>query len=67
MAVKLGKSPDFESDDGSVRLFCGDALAVLPGLDLADTACITDPPLEAKKRLAAELVRKGFKFLDTEE
>lgn len=36
-------TPDWISDDGSVRLYCGDCLQVLPELSGVD-AVVTDPP-----------------------
>lgn len=36
-------TPDWQSDDGAVRLYCGDCLDVLPNIDPVET-CICDPP-----------------------
>jgi 16S rRNA G966 N2-methylase RsmD len=36
-------TPDWESEDGAVRLYCGDCLKVLPELSGVD-AVVTDPP-----------------------
>lgn len=37
------REPDWQSDDGAIRLYCGDCLDLLPHLSGVD-AVITDPP-----------------------
>jgi len=39
------RTPDWQSDDGAIRLYCGDCLELLPTLEAGEvSACITDPP-----------------------
>jgi len=40
---EIAMQPDWQTDDGAVRLYCGDCLDVLPTLGGVD-ACVTDPP-----------------------
>lgn len=51
--------PDWESPDGTVRLYCADCLAVLPGLDREGVSVVTDPPygIEAAKKKAHSSIR----------
>lgn len=37
------RQPDWQSDDGSANLYCGDCLALLPEIEGVD-AVVTDPP-----------------------
>ena len=39
------RDPDYQSDDGSVQLYCGDCLEILPELEAGSVdAVVTDPP-----------------------
>jgi DNA modification methylase len=39
------RNPDWQSDDGAIRLYCGDCLEILPTLaDASVNSIVTDPP-----------------------
>lgn len=57
------RTPDWQSDDGAIQLYCCDCLELLPGLSGAD-AVVTDPPYGIGDRMQGGTWGAADKYAD---
>ena len=59
----MTRTPDWQTDDGAIQLFCGDCLDILPTLGKVDCV-VTDPPygIQADKAKSHSSIRDNGKW-----
>ena len=57
------RQPDWQSDDGAIRLYCGDCLELLPTMEAGSVDCVVaDPPYGCKATTGRGGVYDGFEI-----